>query len=150
MKRGKALIYLVAIASFFTSHAQEFITKCDVQIVRRTEQQLNNLTLDSAMKFFMTFGEECSNNAEFSEYWDEVMFEILDKHPEIYLQCMCELTDKKYRNAILEEIESPVNDGINNRGIREHLNDFEILQEKCQGKVLRETIHALDMAVNKK
>ena len=150
MNGFKVLLYLVAAAAFTSSRAQESLPKCDVQIVRRPEEQLNHLTVDSAIKFFMTVGEDCSNNAEFSEYWNEVLFKILDKRPEIYLQCMCELRGKKYWNLILEEVESPVNDGINIRGIREHLNDFEILKEKCQRKVLRKTIHALDMAANKK
>ena len=62
--------------------------KCSTSIVRETEQRLQRLNKKSLTKFLCTFGESCSLNVEFSEYSNELLFLVLEKHPETFVACM--------------------------------------------------------------
>ena len=60
----------------------------------------------------MTFGQECQNNAEYSEWSNELLFSLLDKQTELTLKTI-EKGEKKIEiKEILEELSSPINDGF--------------------------------------
>jgi hypothetical protein len=108
LKLGVLTIFaLVAIPGF-----GQTIQKCDVTILRMISMDIGELNRDEIRNFLLTFGKECRNNVEYSEWSNELLFSLLDKQTELTLR-----TIEKERNnieieEILGELGSPVHDGI--------------------------------------
>ncbi len=82
--------------------------KCDISKVLVVNENLNNLTLTMVSQFLYTFDSACVNNAEYSEWSNEILFKLIDEAPGIFFQVIeMEINDD---SAILNEIQNPVCD----------------------------------------
>lgn len=71
-----------------------------------------NLNDDQILSFLYSLGEECKNNVEFSEWSNEVLFNIVLANPEIFLKVMDSYSTNIELDWILKELEDPISDVI--------------------------------------
>jgi len=116
--------------------------KCDSRIVLETEENLDNISDDLIYLFLYTFDEECSNNAEFGEFSNEVLFQLIEKYPEKVAK---NLTNEEInKEVILEELSSPINDIVDVKGLYKIVEEANI-DDKLKSEILR----SLKTAINK-
>ena len=86
------------------------VQKCDGTILRSTSEKVGRLTQKEITDFLLTFGEECRNNAEYSEWSNELLFSILDKQTELIIKTI-EKEEKRIEiKEILDDLSSPILD----------------------------------------
>jgi hypothetical protein len=114
-KRKKMRLVLSILTSLTigtsTLHGQE-IKKCDGSIILSTKNKAERLTKNDVKEFLLTFGKECKNNVEFSEFSNEVLFLVLDKQTELTLKTIEKEEKKIELNEILDDLNSPMSDMI--------------------------------------
>jgi len=62
--------------------------RCDIEAVKETVSNLEKLEYSDIFQFLYTFSKDCSKNVEYSEYSNEVLFKVLEMHPEDFIICM--------------------------------------------------------------
>jgi len=92
---------------------QPSVKKCDETILIFTSEKLGVLTRPEIKDFLLTFGKECQNNVEFSEWSNELLFLVLEKQTELFLKTFKTNKREIELNEILDDLSSPVNDQIN-------------------------------------
>lgn len=90
----------------------QVIEKCDGAILLRTSERIGKLKQDEIRDFLLTFGPECKNNVEYSEWSNELLFSLLDKQTELTLKTIEKEERKIEMNEILNDLNSPINDLI--------------------------------------
>ena len=106
----KIIVGLV-IVSFNINFAQIKIDtlKCNINILKSFNESLDSLQINIAKEFFLTFNDTCSNNIEYSEWSNELLFDYLSKYPKNFIEVLS--LDEKYKlNVIYKNLESPIND----------------------------------------
>lgn len=94
-----------------TLYGQE-IKKCDGSVILATENKVGQLTKKDVKDFLLTFGKECRNNVEFSEFSNEVLFLVLDKQTELILKTIEKEEKQIELDEILDDLSSPISDMI--------------------------------------
>lgn len=96
--------FLIIIVLFANSPC----TKCDIDKVAIAAENIDSLTLGVVTNFLCTFDRSCRNNVEFSEWSNEILFQILKKSPHLFFQAI----KKKQVNTelLIDEIENPIAD----------------------------------------
>lgn len=83
--------------------------KCDLQIIRRTQEQLEILDGQMIYDFLCTFDKTCSVNVEFSEFGNDILYKVLSKYPYEVVQIID--NDKNINSEYLyKELGSPLLD----------------------------------------
>lgn len=82
--------------------------KCDIQVIVETEKSLLELSDDQIKCFLEGFSESCSNNVEYSEYSNEVLFKVISKYPDKFLSALSNL--KIEREYIYSELSNSILD----------------------------------------
>jgi len=116
--------------------------KCDTSVVLATENNVGQLTQKDVSNFLMTFGKECQNNAEFSEFSNEVLFLVFDRQTELVLKTITREEKKFEMDVILNELGSPINDSID---IKKLLTKID--QVKTDSGLKKKIIEKLKIAV---
>lgn len=94
-----------------TLYGQE-IKKCDGSVILSTRDKVGQLTEKDVRDFLLTFGKECQNNVEFSEFSNEVLFLVLDKQAELTLKTIEKEEKKIELDEILHDLSSPISDKV--------------------------------------
>ena len=84
--------------------------KCNIQKVADAESQMDSLTFSIVQDFLLTFDTTCINNVEYSEWSNEVLFNVLTKNPELFFEVIS--AAKIDNKAILHELRTPIRDLI--------------------------------------
>jgi hypothetical protein len=90
--------------------------KCKIEYINEVRDRIDSLNYQIVLNFLCTIDKKCENNAEFSEYSNETLFMVLSKKPNWVIDIL-----DKYNLAkeyILENLGTPVNDGINVEEVR--------------------------------
>lgn len=84
---------------------------CSFEILKSTSVNLKKLNLIQAGDFLASFHPSCSNNVEFSEWSNKLLFMVLQEYP---METLAILTKNSslYRNQIFKEIQKPIDDEI--------------------------------------
>ena len=83
-----------------------------LNITKYVTLNIENLNHDSLLVFFNQFSiKENENNIEFSEWGNEVLFEVLEDKPELFFFTLFSM-DSVAIKSIESEVNSPVHDGI--------------------------------------
>jgi hypothetical protein len=110
MRLVVSLLISLTIATS-TVFGQE-IKKCDGSVILSTKNKMGQLTTKGVRDFLLTFGKECQNNAEFSEFSNEVLFLVLDKQTELTLETIEKEERQIELGVILDDLSSPISDLI--------------------------------------
>jgi len=81
--------------------------KCNIHLLAKLEDHLDNPTNEEITDFLETFDASCKSNAEFSEYGNELLFKLLVRFPEKVVSII-EEDDKIAFGYILQELSNPV------------------------------------------
>ena len=99
-------ILLLFIFSF-VCNAQEIGKNCDTKYLVQVESNIEKLTEKEIAIYLRAFEKECFKNVEFSEYYNELLFKIAEKHPQEVLNSLNKIALEK-RYLILREFENAV------------------------------------------
>jgi|GEM_PF-1401755 len=87
--------------------------KCNISIVGEAYYNFEEVSEILMLKFLKTFGKDCRNNAEFSEFSNETLYKVIQGNPEIFAKTVENNLNQVDFNEILFNLENPVNDLIN-------------------------------------
>ena len=82
--------------------------KCDLEKLKIVSEHLSGLTFKIVSDFVCTFDTSCSNNVEYSEWSNELLFKVLDKSPTLLFEVIA--VGQVNKDLILNEIKSPLLD----------------------------------------
>jgi hypothetical protein len=139
MRTRLTLLTLVALTSLST-FGQE-VKKCDGMVLSSTNGKVGHLTQNEIRDFLLTFGKECRNNVEFSEWSNEILFAVLYTQTKLTLQTMEKERRLLEMEEIMEDLNSPVNDSIN---IKKLIPRVE--EAKFKGQIKKEVLDNLHAA----
>jgi hypothetical protein len=117
------------------------ILKCNEDIVLRVHEHLDSLSIKEIIQFLKVFSIECRNNVEFSEFSNEVLFEVMDRQPMSFIKAICETQSDIEYQAIYDEIKSPLHDLIPLDSIKKSV---ESAPQRCER--IDSVIKSLDIA----
>ena len=140
----KIIVGLV-IVSFNINFAQIKIDtlKCNINILKSFNESLDSLQINIAKEFFLTFNDTCSNNIEYSEWSNELLFDYLSKYPKNFIEVLS--LDEKYKlNVIYKNLESPINDNYDLENIYKKI---EIIN--TQSPIKKEILKRIKIALIK-
>jgi hypothetical protein len=86
--------------------------KCNIEIVLETNENIENISEDLMLRFLRTFGTECKNNVEFSEFSNETLFKVIQTEPELFCKILENNKNQIEFDEIISELKSPINDLI--------------------------------------
>ncbi len=85
--------------------------KCNIKVLLNVSQNKDSLEAETLNQFLMTFGAECNTNVEFSEWSNELLFDVIQRYPVRIVQILTENQELE-EDVILYELRNPVHDGI--------------------------------------
>lgn len=85
---------------------------CSMEVLKKTSESINRLDLITVAEFLASFHSECANNVEYSEWSNELLFEVAQKKPEFLLQLLNK-NDSLDKDLIKSKFENPMHDGFN-------------------------------------
>ncbi len=116
---------------------------CNTNILLKTHNNINDLTIAEISKFLSTFHKDCNTNVEFSEWSNELLYKTFQAHTKEVMS----LITKKHnyeKEAILSALKSPINDTIKPQSLIEKIQKFD-----SNNQFTKEIITALQIAANK-
>lgn len=127
--RLRNYILTLLTLSTLTIYGQQ-IKKCDETIYHSISKNIGKLTQKEITDFLLTFGQECRNNVEFSEWSNELLFKILDKQTELTLKTIEKEEKRIDKEIILEDLEEPIS----------YTPDFKKLITKIEGIKMNDSL----------
>ncbi|WP_025667874.1 hypothetical protein [Aquimarina megaterium] len=116
--------------------------KCDIEKVISLKEQLPNVSNESIRAFLSTISADCKNNVEFSQFSNEVLFEVLEAKPiDVILIIGKENTIDK--DEVYRMLESPINESVNLNKLIANIDEIKI-QSTEKTKFLEVLKKALD------
>jgi len=99
--------YLVVFLAASFSQETKVKIQCNLNIVNKTNSNIDSLDFEKVELFLKTFDSTCQNNTEFSEYSNEVLFKLLATRTILFVNVLS--TSKNIDLPIIfSEIENPV------------------------------------------
>jgi hypothetical protein len=84
--------------------------ECNIDFVRIAKQSIPNLTEDILLGLLCTFSDKCKNNAEFGQFSNSTLHEIISQKPELFIYTIHKNIDEIKLRTILNEVETPIHD----------------------------------------
>jgi DNA-binding protein Fis len=140
------LISFIICLSFLNSYSQERQAdslKCNISIINEVYENIENISSDLMLQFLKTFGEDCKNNIEFSEFSNETLFKVIQKKPELFCKMIEKLEDEIELDIILLELETPLLDLINMKTTRNQIKNTKISDD-----IKKRLLDSIDKAIN--
>ena len=140
----RQLFFILTILTLTTLAVQGQVKKCDGTILLSTSEKIGKLSGKEIADFLLTFGQVCRDNAEYSEWSNELLFKLLDKQTELTVKTI-EKEEKRLEMAtILNDLSEPIGDAsdikiliakiervdINDRLKREIIRNLKTADEK--------------------
>jgi hypothetical protein len=89
------------------------IPYCSTDVLAITENNIDHLGLDGLVYFLKVLHPDCSDNAEFSQWSNSLLFQALEANPERFVMALGFDDEMIERDHILQQLESPVDDSVN-------------------------------------
>ncbi|MCY1634031.1 MCE family protein [Marinifilum sp. D737] len=118
--------------------------KCNVKIVLKMNESIDSASDELVLSFFKTFGEECKNNVEYSEFSNETLFKLIQNQTVLFCKVLEKYRNEIELNEILKELENPLHELIDLNKIKEGIMKSE-LNKELKAKLL----DAIDKAIEK-
>ncbi|WP_299581498.1 hypothetical protein [uncultured Sunxiuqinia sp.] len=100
-------------------------TKCDLGIVLSISENRDNLTEPLIASLLATIDRCCSNNVEFGEFSNEMLFVVLEKRPDLFLKAYKDNINNLDTGYINYELQSPIHDLIPLKEIIQKVDSVE-------------------------
>ena len=84
---------------------------CSIEVLKKIEKSLDELEITMLEEFLASFHENCKNNIEYSEWSNELLFKVIEKSPDNFLQLLFKNSSLD-KGVILNELSSPINDNF--------------------------------------
>jgi len=110
MKLRFCILTILALTN--TTLFGQVIEKCDRAILLSTSNKIGQLTQKEIADFLLTFGKECRNNVEYSEWSNELLFSLLDKQTELALKTIEKEEKNIEKDEILDNLSEPIHDTV--------------------------------------
>ena len=110
-------LFVIALSLLSPVLYGQSTTKCDMAKLLDVSKHVGKVTHQEMIDFLLTFGEECQNNVEYSEWSNELLFELLEKQTELIVKTIAHQSKVIELAAILENLEDPINDSFNLKSI---------------------------------
>lgn len=118
--------------------------KCNVKVVLEMNESINSASDKLVLRFLKTFGEECKNNVEYSEFSNETLYKLIQNQPKLFCEVLEEHRNEIELNEILEELENPLHDLIDLDKTKEGIKDSKLNQD-----LKTKLIEAINKAIEK-
>jgi hypothetical protein len=143
-KMNRLTIFFIITTLLTTNLFGQVIKKCDIEILGQINEDKENLNQKDINNFLLTFDKSCGTNIEYSEFSNELLFMVLDKHTQTLVTVM----EKERKNLdteyILYEIGNPINDSFNLKNLMTKVDNVKVV-----GKVKGQIIEKLKVALAK-
>lgn len=106
------LTFFLFILNVNSQNNEKTSLKCNTEIVLGTHENIDNISEDLMLRFLKTFGEECKNNVEFSEFSNETLFKVIQNEPELFCKVIEKNNGQIDFGKIVSELKSPLHDLI--------------------------------------
>lgn len=94
--------------------------KCNILIIKQTEEKLGMLKYSDISLFLSTFSKDCSNNIEYSEYSNRILYKVLEFYPAELIEYLDSLNEIDI-DYIISVLSDPLLD-INGKKLIEIIN----------------------------
>jgi hypothetical protein len=122
----------------------QVIEKCDRATLLSTSNKIGQLTQKQIEDFLLTFGKECRNNVEYSEWSNELLFSLLDKQTELTLKTIEKEENKIEKDEILIDLSEPIHDTVVLKNLISKIDKVKI-----NGRLKKEILERLKTADDK-
>lgn len=136
----KSILIIFSVSLFFSCHINENSVlsrndemlsqdslKCNIDIIVQLNKSLENPNISDLLNFLFTFDETCDSNVEYSEFSNEVLFMVVEKHPKLVIDLI--LNNDVRVDLILKELRSPVSDKYNEADVKQLIERLEDIEE---------------------
>jgi uncharacterized protein (DUF1778 family) len=117
----------------------EITRPCDFRTLKETDSLLQrNKELDNQtyLKFIVNMRLDCSQNVEYSEWNNDLIFKMLERNPKMFIAFLSRYARKTNSNEktdfVLKELRNPIHDGIELNSISQRLNQTETEDAKLK------------------
>ena len=114
----------------------EKIPNCDLRTLVEINSLLEKgteLNDQNFAVFFANMNPDCSNNAEYSEFNNELIFKTLESNPKKFVAFLSRVSKKKkILKFVLTQLRNPIHDGIELNTIYERLSKTETEDAKTK------------------
>jgi hypothetical protein len=141
MNRRTTILTILIVLMHAVLFAQNDCVKCDIEKVITVSENHGNLTFQIIEDFLCTFADSCEINVEYSEWSNEVLYELLENEPEMVINVL-ESGENKISKTVLNEIENPVYD-FDLQKIYEKVSAIKN-QGSLKGEILKSLVLAAD------
>ena len=144
MIKTRLIVTIVSFILFFTEiNGQEDVsTKCSIEIVANTKNNINTLTESQLLLFLKSFDSTCQTNVEYSQFSNETLFEVLQSQTELIINCIEKYHSQIQYDIIISKLSNPIHDGFDLVKIKEKV---EQIDEETKTK--RNILESLDKAI---
>lgn len=106
-------LILLTLLPYNSSFGQASDTlKCNISIVREVYENIDSTSNELMLKFLKTFGKDCKNNVEFSEFSNETLFMVIQKRTEIFTKILENNLNQIDFDEIIFNLGNPLHDLI--------------------------------------
>jgi hypothetical protein len=102
--------------------------KCNIEYAKDVKLNIRNLNERQVELFLCSFDAKCSNNVEFSQFSNKVLFLLLSKHPLLTIKILAE--GESYSMAEIQKaLQNPVSDRIDINELYMQIEEIDEYQE---------------------
>lgn len=104
------LSILMVFACSTQKKAKRFeCTECNIATITTTDKEIETVKVGQVITFLCTIKKECSKNVEFSEYSNEVLFKLIDRRTQTFIDAFANVPESDRIN-LLDVIANPLLD----------------------------------------
>lgn len=117
--------------------------KCKIDMVKEVKENIHNLNEDQAYTFLCCINESCSQNVEFTEFSNEVLYLLLNERPNLVLKILSKHSNISL-NYIKKQLENPVNDKIDLNNVLKSIRSVDNYEA-----IKKELLSSIQLAIDK-
>lgn len=113
LKIKTIFLILTILLSFESLYGQDSDSlKCNISIIQEMYQNRDKISGELMLRFLKAFGKDCRNNVEFSEFSNETLYKVIQKHPVVFSKTLEDNLNKIDFDEIIFNLENPLHDLI--------------------------------------
>ena len=137
------MMSLVTSLNVFAQNFEKDTLKCNIKVILEISEQVETISDLQMERLLKAYGKECSNNVEFSEFSNEILFKTIQKQPELFCNIFEKIKSEIELEVILLELETPIHDLINMKFTRRQIEKTRISDD-----IKNLLLNSIDKAIN--